>query len=490
MKKTMIAAVLTMLFVGNVSAQGWMAISYASQDVWNIPFQKVRVRKAEIKDILFPKDFTVTFSEKPNKGTPDKTYNAHSKNGYVRNGSKTKISIDQMTPVGEGWYEYDFGQTLYIQKIGGLVGFGHDEDPILIQPMGDYALPASATPNLARGASNSSTQSQPSEASGNLGGPKMPHESQYAFVLDLWPVKNVTKNNAGKNVTVEYENGDKIVISNGGMFGTEAVFVGSIHLKDGKILEAVSQDKIKLRYPDGKMFCGVFNETKNLTAPMNAVSHLKDFTTFTPFSGYFIYADGKRDNVSGGKTDSEREQERKKEEAAKELRLKNSKLKTQILGKWKLNTYDGITTTFTFLKDGSYRIHQVYQSPQTRELETISFDVIGTHWKLTDGDAIMFWIPLSKVDEGNYITNIKRVYTGNDISHRRDVNKFNRLDPNLKEANLTTWLGNCGGNRNYAGIMAGATYTITNIVISGNKMTAKYTAGANWSRDVTLVRVQ
>lgn len=482
MKKILVIAVLVLLCVGKASAQGWMAITSDSKNVWDIPFQKVRIRPAEISSFLVPKAFLVTLSEKPNKGTPGKTYNVNSENGFVRNGSKEKIHIDQMTHVGDGWYEYDFGQTLYIQKIGNLVGY-QEHDPILILPMGDYALPASATPVQTNGDSNN-------RANGNLGGPAMPREDQYAFVRDLWPVKKETKNTYGKTVTVEYENGDKIVISNGGMFGNDAVFTGKIHLKDGKVLEGVSDTEVKLHYPDGKVFCGTYEETFDLAVPNNALTHLKNFTTFTPRYGYFIYADGTRDNVSGGKTDSEREKERQQEEAARAQRLKNSKLATQIVGKWKMNTYDGITTTFTFLRDGTYRIRQVYTSPQTRELETISFDVIGTHWKLTDGDAILFWIPLSKVDEGNYITNIKRVYTGSDFNHKRDVRKFNNLDPSMKEWTLTTWLGNCDGNRNYAGIMAGANYTLTNIVISGNKMTAKYTAGANNTREVTLVRVK
>ena len=74
--------------------------------------------------------------------------------------------------------------------------------------MGDHALPASATPVQTNGDSNN-------RANGNLGGPAMHREDQYAFVRDLWPVKKETKNTYGKTVTVEYENGDKIVISNG-----------------------------------------------------------------------------------------------------------------------------------------------------------------------------------------------------------------------------------------------------------------------------------
>lgn len=482
MKKILVIAVLVLLCVGKASAQGWMAITSESKNVWDIPFQKVRIRPAEISSLLVPKAFNVTLSEKPNKAAPSNTYNVNSENGFVRNGSKEKIHIDQMTHVGDGWYEYDFGQTLYIQKIGNLVGY-QEHDPILILPTGDYALPASATPVQTNGDSNS-------RANGNLGGPAMPREDQYAFVRDLWPVKKETKNTYGKTVTVEYENGDKIVISNGGMFGNDAVFTGKIHLKDGNVLEGVDEKTVSLHYPDGTVFTGDYEETISKSGASNSLRFLKEFPIWTPLHGRITFADGTTDNVRGGKTDSAREKERQQEEAAKAQRLKNSKLATQIVGKWKMNTYDGITTTFTFLKNGTYRIHQVYTKPQTRELETISFDVIGTHWKLTDGDAILFWIPLSKVDEGNYITNIKRVYTGSDFNHKRDVNKFNNLDPSMKEWTLTTWLGNCDGNRNYAGIMAGASYTLTNIVISGNKMTAVYTAGANNSRNVTLVRTQ
>ena len=123
MKKILVIAVLVLLCVGNASAQGWMAITSESKNVWDIPFQKVRIRPAEISSFLVPKAFNVTLSEKPNKGAPRNTYNVNSENGFVRNGSKEKIHIDQMTHVGDGWYEYDFGQTLYIQKIGNLVGY-------------------------------------------------------------------------------------------------------------------------------------------------------------------------------------------------------------------------------------------------------------------------------------------------------------------------------------------------------------------------------
>ena len=114
---------LALLFVGNASAQGLMAITSDSKNVWDIPFQKVRIHPAEIGSFLVPKAFNVTLSEKPNKGAPGNTYNVNSENGFVRNGSKEKIHIDQMTHVGGGWYEYDFGRTLYIQKIGNLVGY-------------------------------------------------------------------------------------------------------------------------------------------------------------------------------------------------------------------------------------------------------------------------------------------------------------------------------------------------------------------------------
>ena len=67
LKKVVLFAALTLLCPNRLSAQGWMAIAHNSQDIWDIPFQKVRVRPAEVGSFVLPKDFTVTFSEKPNK---------------------------------------------------------------------------------------------------------------------------------------------------------------------------------------------------------------------------------------------------------------------------------------------------------------------------------------------------------------------------------------------------------------------------------------
>lgn len=315
LKKVVLFAALTLLCPNRLSAQGWMAIAHNSQDVWDIPFQKVRVRPAEVGSFVLPKDFTVTFSEKPNKAKPVGIYNAHCANGYVRNGSKEKIRIEAMTHVGDGWYEYDFGQTLYVQKIGTLVGY-NDRDPILIQPTGDYALPESATPSLPRGTHSANSYAQNSQSSGtngNLGEQvSMPDESKYQFALELWPVKKVTKiANAGK-VIVEYENGDRIEITNGGMFGNDPVFIGNIHLKDGNILEAVDHDVMKLHYSDGRVFTGAFSETMFLSGPANELSKLQKYPTLTPSQGFYTLADGTKEEVQGGKTAKEREADRLK----------------------------------------------------------------------------------------------------------------------------------------------------------------------------------
>lgn len=489
MKKSIIVA-MAMLFAGEASAQGWMDITCNSKDVWDIPFQKVRVHPTDVVISLVPKSLTVTFSEKPNKAAPSKIYNVNSESGIVRNGSKDKIRIESMTHVGGGWYEYDFGQTLYIQKIGILVGY-EGRSPIQILPINNQAQ------------RESGVSVQPQETSANMGGNSqnsksnvikddkyvpaawnfLKEQQQFYFhsLIEYTDDQNFLINldsesrlNVKNNVAIEgrykYNNGTQVewgnVKSNGGESHREVtiVFPNTKKWFTGK-LDVPDKPALK-ELPDGQFTAEVIKNGQ--FTPYNGTYQE---AVYWPSQGTY-YPDGTPDTIVNGVRRSE-------------IRIKNSKLKQQILGKWQLKTYDGITSTFTFLQNGTYRIHQVYKSPQTRELETISFDVIGSQWKLTDGDAILFW-----TNKEDNITNIKRVYTGNDISHRWDVNHFNNLDPTMKEASLTTWLGKCDGNRNYAGIMIGASYTITNIVISGNKMTAKYTAGANFSRKVTFERVR
>lgn len=95
-----------------VSAQnGWEDISF--QPSKNTAYRKVRLRKAELPDVLAVKDGIVWLSEKPN-GEAEGYYGVQTANGFLYNGSKEKVKTSAMKPVGDGWYEFDFGKDLYI----------------------------------------------------------------------------------------------------------------------------------------------------------------------------------------------------------------------------------------------------------------------------------------------------------------------------------------------------------------------------------------
>ena len=143
MKRKLLLAVITVIVAsGHVMGQNWMKIDCDSKDVQGIPFQKVRIKKGETKELIFTKDYQVTLSEKPD-GIESGYYIVHARNGYIADGDKkNKIEIgdERMTRQDGGWYEYDFGKTLYIRKIGIFVGrqeISGPSTPIYILPIND-----------------------------------------------------------------------------------------------------------------------------------------------------------------------------------------------------------------------------------------------------------------------------------------------------------------------------------------------------------------
>ncbi len=143
MKRKLLLAVITVIVAsGHGMGQNWMKIDCDSKDVQGIPFQKVRIKKGETKELIFTKDYQVTLSEKPD-GIESGYYIVHARNGYIADGDKkNKIEIgdERMTRQDGGWYEYDFGKTLYIRKIGIFVGrqeISGPSTPIYILPIND-----------------------------------------------------------------------------------------------------------------------------------------------------------------------------------------------------------------------------------------------------------------------------------------------------------------------------------------------------------------
>lgn len=145
--RRIISLLLGMITISSASSQNWISVSYESQDVKGIPISKVRIKKGETKEVVFSKDMQVSLSEKPD-GIESGYYVVHARNGFIADGdkkNKIEIGSDKMKRTSDGWYEYDFGKTLYVRKVGLFVGTEHC-DPICILPAdGNSASNSSST---------------------------------------------------------------------------------------------------------------------------------------------------------------------------------------------------------------------------------------------------------------------------------------------------------------------------------------------------------
>lgn len=125
--RKIILALLGAIAMSSTYAQNWLPIRYENQNVKGIPFSKVRFKKGETKETIFGKDMQVTLSEKPD-GVESGYYVVHARNGYIAIGdkkNKIEVGSDKLIRTSDGWYEYDFGKTLYVRKIGMFVGTEH-----------------------------------------------------------------------------------------------------------------------------------------------------------------------------------------------------------------------------------------------------------------------------------------------------------------------------------------------------------------------------
>ena len=155
--KRIISLLLGMITISSASSQNWISVSYESQDVKGIPISKVRIKKGETKEVVFSKDMQVSLSERPD-GIESGYYVVHARNGFVADGdkkNKIEISSDKMKRTSDGWYEYDFGKTLYVRKVGLFVGTEHC-DPIYILPADGNSATSSSSPSESFSASQTS----------------------------------------------------------------------------------------------------------------------------------------------------------------------------------------------------------------------------------------------------------------------------------------------------------------------------------------------
>lgn len=158
--RKIILALLGAIAMSSTYAQNWLPIRYENQNVKGIPFSKVRFKKGETKETIFGKDMQVTLSEKPD-GVESGYYVVHARNGYIAIGdkkNKIEVGSDKLIRTSDGWYEYDFGKTLYVRKIGMFVGTEHCAPIYVLSTDGSVASSSSSSSySSSSNTSNSST---------------------------------------------------------------------------------------------------------------------------------------------------------------------------------------------------------------------------------------------------------------------------------------------------------------------------------------------
>ncbi len=198
MKKLSLLLAMAMA-TGYAIAQDWLKITYDSKDVKGIPFQKVRIKKSDSPGLtfLFAKDHYVYFSEKPD-GIDKGYYAAHSVNGFVADGSKkNKIEIgdSRMKRTDGGWYEYDFGKTLYIRKVGLFVKDDNTGHPIYILPTEDVV-----SSNINSGSNSNDEYFSEKKSSINSATTNQPLKlltPRHSLIEEGWKLAKTTKTEEG-----------------------------------------------------------------------------------------------------------------------------------------------------------------------------------------------------------------------------------------------------------------------------------------------------
>lgn len=148
-----------------------------------------------------------------------------------------------------------------------------------------------------------------------------------------------------------------------------------------------------------------------------------------------------------------------------------------IIGRWKMNLYDGITSYYTFKTDGTFRATHTYSEPAIWGV-SITFDVVGT-WQLTDSYGIKI-----HVTERGLNPRAKLITAG--PVQKKFINDWNRGSNDEKVLATAELVRSAPGNLNYIGWLHDNVFV--NPKYANGKITATYSTWTH-SRDVTLVKI-
>lgn len=329
-----LASIALILGSDNVTAQNWITVTFDNKDqVMDIPFQRVRIKPSDTQAFLFPKDFCVFFTEIID-GKESGYYAAHSTNGYVLNGSKkNKIKIDQMYRVQGGWYEYDFGRTLYIRQVGSFVKSEGSYHPIMIESLEGSipTTPAQATQGTTQNTQSSLLTEKPEGLVRSLLG----HDEWPTLPISTLTKVELTKIQRGNKENPYYEdllrltyaNGDVIEIKKENEYSPTRFIRGTIHC-EGVVAEFRAKpdsnlfswtSDTRLTYDNGTIYDGTVKETGGYEEVKDEVLYC---SKLTPWTGIYTYSNGQQEKIYDGQTEREREQKAAKAKQEKEQQEK------------------------------------------------------------------------------------------------------------------------------------------------------------------------
>lgn len=141
MKRVIITIMSMMLAVFFASAQNWMKVDRKSfYDLKKTPFSKIKMKEGDKAKLWLERgnkgasaSVLVKFSDQPDVQSGDYCANAFLVSVSIDNNTIDK-SNKGFTKLSDGWYEYDFGKTLYVSDIGRDVGTTNFCNPIYILP--------------------------------------------------------------------------------------------------------------------------------------------------------------------------------------------------------------------------------------------------------------------------------------------------------------------------------------------------------------------
>lgn len=154
-------------------------------------------------------------------------------------------------------------------------------------------------------------------------------------------------------------------------------------------------------------------------------------------------------------------------------------LAKKVVGRWKMNIYDGITSVYTINSNGTFSAHHTYKAPATKQGWSFQFDTNG-EWHIGGTNT------LSLTTKKRYL-NHKITYNGSSQYDKRTYLKL-QSDKNFAGLVLDEAVRSCEGGVHYHGWMETNYLKISEI--DNKKMNADFSFYTYKKKNIQLIKLQ